>query len=107
MENIRHSTQGLGQAMLGFAVLVMMLVGLAGTIYKMVAPGGWIAQVFGRSISAGFAVIAALAFVGLIAWLSREYSSPNSRNRFSNLFVYGFTAAGLVYALRFWMNGVF
>lgn len=107
MENIRHSTQGLGQAMLGFAVLVLMLVGLSGTIYKMLAPGGWIAQAFGRSISTGFAWLAALAFVGLIAWLSREYSSPSSRNRFSDLFVYGFTAAGFVYALRFWMTGVF
>jgi hypothetical protein len=107
MENIRHSTQGLGQALLGFAILVLMLVGLSGTIYKMLAPGGWIAQLFGRSITAGMAVLAALGFIGLIAWFSREYSSPMSRNRFSDLFVYGFTAAGFVYAVRFWMSGVF
>ncbi len=107
MENIRYSTQGLGQALLGFAVLVLLLVGLSGTIYKLLAPGGWIAQLFGRSISAGLGALAALGFIGLIAWLSREYSSPRSRNRFSDLFVYGFTLAGLVYAVRFWTTGVF
>lgn len=107
MENIRQSSQGLGQALIGFAVLVFMLVGLSGTIYKLLAPGGWIAQVFGRSVSAGLAVLAALGFIGLIAWFSREYGSPTSRNLFSDLFVYGFTLAGFVYAIRFWSTGVF
>ena len=105
MENIKYSTQGLGQSLLGFAVLVLLLVGLSGTIYKMLAPGGWIAQLFGRSISAGLGALAALGFIALIAWLTREYSSPRWRNRFSDLFVYGFTTAGLAYAVRFWMTG--
>ena len=107
MENIRQSTNGLGQALMGFAMLILMLLGLSGTLYKLLAPGGWIVQLFGRSISAGFAVLGALGFIAVVAWFSRAYGSPSASNRFADLFVYGFTAAGLVYAVRFWFTGAF
>ena len=107
MENIRQSTQGFGQALAGFGMLVLMLLGLSGTIYKLLAPGGWIVQVFGRSFLAGLVVLAGLAFLGALSWLAREYAGYGSRSRFADLFVYGFTAAGLVYAVRFWFTGTF
>lgn len=107
MESIRQSTNGLGQALMGFAMLVLMLLGLSGTLYKLLAPGGWIVQLFGRSITSGLAVLAALGFIAVVAWFSREYGSPSVHHRFADAFVYGFTAAGLVYAVRFWANGSF
>ena len=107
MENIRHSSQGLGQALFGFSVLVLMLLGITGTIYKLLAPGGWIAQAFGRGMTSGLVVLAALAFLGMVSWFSRSYAGYGHRTRFSDLVVYGFTAAGLVYAVRFGMTGIF
>jgi len=107
MDSLKQSTHGLGQALGGFAVLVFLLAGISGTLYKLLAPGGWIAQAFGRSISAGFTVLVALGILFLIAWFTREYSSPRSRNRFSDLFVYGFSGAGALYVARFWLTGAF
>jgi hypothetical protein len=105
MENIRQSTHGLGQALFGFGILIFMLVGLSGTLYKLLAPGGWLSQMFGHSISTGMAVLAGLGFIGLVAWFSQGRAT--TRSHFSDVFVYGFTIAGLVYAARFWTTGVF
>lgn len=107
MENIRQSTQGLGATLVGFAVLVLMLLGLSGTLYKLLSPGGWIVQLFGRGISSGLAVLAVLGFLVILAWFCGHYTTSRGRSRFSDLFVYGFTAAGLLYAVRFWTTGVF
>ena len=43
----------------------------------------------------------------VLAWFSGHYTTARGRSRFSDLFVYGFTAAGLLYAVRFWTTGVF
>jgi hypothetical protein len=85
MENIRQSSQGFGQALFGFGVLVLMLLG----------------------ITSGLVVLAALAFLWTVSWFSRSYAGYGHRTRFADLVVYGFTAAGLVYAVRFGMTGIF
>ncbi len=107
MENIRQFTQGLGSALAGFAVLALMLLGLSGTLYKLLSPGGWIVQLFGGSFSSGLAVLAALGFLVVLAWFCGHYTTARGRSLFSDLFVYGFTAAGLLYAVRFWATGAF
>jgi hypothetical protein len=39
----------------------------------------------------------ALLSLALFAWVTREWISVKRRNRFSELFVYAFAAAGLLY----------
>lgn len=107
MEQIKVQTHGLASALAGFGMLVCMLLGLSGTLYKLLAPGGWIAQVFGRSVSAGMTLLATLAFIGVVAWLSRGAGSYTARSRLADAFVYGFTAVGLLYGVRFWLTGEF
>lgn len=107
MERLKQSMNGLGGAISGFGLLACLLLGISGTLYKLLAPGGWITQLFGRSTSPGIAMLFAFALVAAIAWLTREYVSPRSGNRFAGLFVYGFAAAGLVYAVRLGFTGAF
>lgn len=107
MENIKQSANGLGGVIAGFAILVFLLLGISGTLYKLLAPGGWIMQLFGRGTSHGFAMLFAFALLAAVAWLTRHYGSTRSGNRFADLIVYGFTAAGLFYATRFWLTGAF
>jgi len=89
----------------GFVTLVLVITGVAGTIYKLISPGGWIAHAWGQSMSAGTAVLGSLAFVLLLAWFSRAYASPREHNRRAGLFVYMFAAAGFLYIARYWMHG--
>ena len=93
------------QSVIGFIVLALVPLGVGGTIYKAISPNGWVTQMFGQSISAGTAVLGALGVVIGLAWFSRVYSSPRRRNRHAGLFVYFFSAAGLVYALQLLSRG--
>ena len=93
------------QSVLGLVVLGLVPLGVGGTIYKAISPNGWVTQMFGQSISAGAAVLGALGVVIGLAWFSRVYSSPRRRNRHAGLFVYVFSAAGLIYALQFLSKG--
>jgi len=93
------------QSLVGFVILALVPLGVAGSIYKAISPNGWIAQAFGQSISAGAAVLGSLSVVIALAWFSRVYSSPRRRNRHAGLFVYFFSAAGFIYALQLLSKG--
>jgi hypothetical protein len=102
----RHAgeTSAFFQSLLGFAIAALVMLGVGGTVYHLVSPGGWIAQLFGRSLAGGMAGLLALFMVGLAAWLTRAWTSVTQRNRYSEVFVYGFAATGLVYAVQMLMN---
>jgi hypothetical protein len=93
------------QALIGIFILALVPLGVAGSIYKAISPNGWVAQMFGQSISAGTAVLGSLALVLGMAWFARVYTSPRRRNRNAGFFVYFFSAAGCVYALQLLSKG--
>jgi hypothetical protein len=109
MEHVRakpaSDTSAFFQAVVGFAVAALVMLGVGGTVYHMVAPGGWFAQLFGRSLAGGMAAVLALLIIGLCAWLARVWISVGIRNRHSDLFVYGFAAAGAFYAIEIFARG--
>ena len=82
-------------AALGCTILALVLAGIGGTIYKVIAPEGWIALAFGRSLSAGAAALGSI------------WGDPVKRTRISDLLVYGFAFAGVVYLAQFWTKGTF
>ena len=87
-------------AIAGMAIAVLVMVGVAGTVYKLVAPGGWFAQLFERSLAGGMGAILALLVIGLCAFLTQAWVSVTNRNRYSALFVYLFAAAGALYSVE-------
>jgi len=93
------------QGLVGVAVLVLVLAGIGGTIYKVISPEGWLAQVLGRSLSAGVAALGSLALVGGLAWFSRSWGEVSRRTLVSDFLVYGFAAAGFLYLAQIWMRG--
>jgi hypothetical protein len=104
---MKHEASALAQALLGFVILALVLLGIGGTIYKIISPEGWIAQAFGRSLSAGAAALGSLVMVMTLAWFSRGWSSPHRRNQFADIAVYGFAGAGLLYVVQLWIGGSF
>jgi hypothetical protein len=104
---LKQEAYALAQAFLGFVILALVLFGIGGTIYKVISPEGWVVQAFGRSLSAGVAALGSLLMVVTLAWFSRGWSSPRRRTQFADVAVYGFAAAGLVYAVQLWIQGSF
>ena len=104
---IKQEFSSVGQTALGVTLLGLVLVGIGGTIYKVISPDGWVAHAFGRSLSAGVAALGSLLMIAGLAWFSRGWSAPRSRNRFPELLVYTFAAAGLLYLAQIWTKGTF
>jgi protein-S-isoprenylcysteine O-methyltransferase Ste14 len=89
----------------GFAVAVLVMLGIGGTVYKLVTPGGWLAQFFGRSVAGGFGAVLAFLVIGLCFWFARGWISISGRNRYSELPVYLFAGTGLIYTVQIMMKG--
>ena len=107
MSTVKQEITSFGQVVYGLAIVVLVMLGIGGTIYKVISPDGWVAQAFGRSLSAGAASLGSLLLIAGLAWFSRGWSSPRQRNRFSELWVYTFAAAGIVYLAQLWLKGTF
>lgn len=80
----------------GFAISALVLVGISGSIYRLVSPQGWFVQAFGHSFGLGAALVAALLGAAALVWALPGWM-PVQRNRISDAFVYGFAAAGVLY----------
>ncbi len=109
LSELKHKQEiyALAQYVIGFVVVGLVLVGIGGTIYKVISPDGWIALAFGRSLSAGAASLGSLIMIAGLAWFSRGWNSPRYRNRFSDLLVFSFAAAGLLYLGQLMLQGSF
>jgi hypothetical protein len=86
----------LAQVLCGFALSALVLVGISGSIYRLVAPQGWFVQAFGHSFGLGAALIAAILGAAAVVWAVPGWL-PSQRGRVSDAVVYGFAAAGLIY----------
>jgi hypothetical protein len=87
------------QTLAGFVITVLVILGVSGSVYKMIAPDGWMAQAFGKGLAGGMAASFGLLSLALFAWVCREWLSARRRNRYSELFVYVFAGAGAVYTM--------
>ena len=105
--DLKHETAAAAQTGAGLIVGVLVLTGIAGTVYKVIAPGGWVAQAFGHSAKAGFSVLLAIALLLGFAYFSRTWTpSQRHRNFTANLVVALFALAGAIYLARYWTTGV-
>ena len=96
----------LAQTLFDFAISALVLVGISGSIYKLVAPEGWVVQAFGHSFGLGAALIAALAGAGALVWALPGWM-PSQRTRIADAVVYGFAAAGALYLGMLLVSGSF
>lgn len=102
---LRQESWALAQALVGFGVVILVMVGITGMIYRVIAPDGWVAQAFSRSLSAGLTSLVALGVIGALVWLS----GPTTRGRHSTsieLVVMGFAGAGVLFLLQAFLNSM-
>jgi len=104
--DLKHDAASLAQVGARLVMALLAMTGIAGTIYKMVAPGGWVAQTFGESFKAGSSLVLAIAMLVGFAYMSRTWApARNPRNLAANLVVGLSALAGFVYLSRLWATG--
>lgn len=96
----------LAQVAAGFAISALVLVGISGSIYKLIAPQGWVVQAFGHSFGLGAALLAAILGAAAVVWALPGFM-PVQRARLADAVVYGFAAAGLLYLAQMLALGSF
>lgn len=95
------------QALAGCAMAALVMLGVGGTFYNVVAPGGWLAQLLGQREAGGLVALVALLTPGAALWMLRDRIPARSRGRFSELFVYMIATAGGLYVLQLALKGSF
>ena len=84
------------QVAAGFAISALVLIGISGSIYRLVSPQGWFVQAFGHSSGLGAALVAALLGAAALVWALPGWM-PAQRGKISDAVVYGFASAGVIY----------
>ena len=102
--NTKFEIPILAQVLAGFAISALVLVGIAGSIYRLVAPEGWVVQAFGSSFGLGAALLAALLGAAALVWALPGFM-PSQRARIADAVVYGFAAAGVLYLGQLLVSG--
>jgi cation transporter-like permease len=107
MEEVRgkHETHLLAETLAGLSLLALVMFGAGMTVYRVIAPGGWAAQLLGRSLSSGAAALVSLIVIGVLAWFSRDWITPQQKNRYAELMLYAFAGAGILYVVQLWLIG--
>ena len=88
------------RALASFAVAVLVGLGIGGTAYKLAAPDGWLARLFGHSLPGSVCAMLAFLVIGICPRLMLAWMALSGRDRYSELPVYLCAGAGGVYALQ-------
>jgi len=89
----------------GFALLALLLLGVGGTIYKLISPEGWLAQLMGGGLGYGGAIMLALTAGMVVAWVTQDRISVTRRNLLADWWVYLFAGCGLLYLVEIALHG--
>ena len=98
--NLREETWALAQALFGFAMVTLIMIGITGTIYRVIAPDGWIVQAFNRGVASGLLVVGALGLVALLAWTKRGAALYARRSTAVEVFVLGLAGIGALFLIQ-------
>jgi len=90
-------TSVLLQTVAGFWLLALVLIGVCGSILEIIAPQGWLARTLGPGASLGAAAIISLVFVATVGWFAREWASAGDKHRITDVVLYAFACAGLLF----------
>lgn len=103
IKQFRQDHRVLIHTLFGFVVLALVMAGVGGTGYRMIAPEGWLVQWFGTGVTAATAAVVLLLVIAMLFWLTREWASAYRKNRVADVLIYVFAGAGVVYVAQILM----
>jgi len=104
--NMREETAALGQAVVAFAVVMLIMIGIAGTVYRMIEPDGWIASAFNRGLGNGLAATGSIGLLAALLWLKRGATAFAKRSNATEIIIMGFAAVGALFLLQSVLTGM-
>lgn len=104
--NMRDETQALAQALVAFGMVMLIMIGIAGTVYRVIAPDGWIVQAFERGLGNGLATLSVIALLAASLWLRGGKAVLAKRSKLIEMIVIGFAGAGALFLLLPLLRGV-
>jgi len=90
----------------GCLLTLFVVSGICGTLYKLLAPTGWIASLLGQGFSGSVAAVGLVIVFGVVGWVARTWTSTREQAATATFFVYVFAAAGVLYAFQLWTKGM-
>jgi hypothetical protein len=103
IKQFRQDYRVLFQTLVGFVVLGLVMLGVGGTVYRMIAPEGWLVQWFGAGVTATAAALLSLMVIAALSWIVREWVSAHQKTRLADMLIYVFAGAGVVYMAQILM----
>jgi hypothetical protein len=105
--NTREESQALVQALVAFVMVMLIMIGIAGTVYRVIAPDGWIAQAFNRSALSGVVALCSIGIVAGMLWLKRGNTLFAKRNKVTEMIVMGFAGLGALFLAQSVVTSLF
>ncbi len=107
MQTIRrnHESYTFIHTLWGCLLTLMVVCGICGSLYKLLAPTGWIASLMGQGFSGGVAAVGLLIVFGVVGWVGRTWTTTREQAASATFFVYVFAAAGVLYSFQLWTKG--
>lgn len=98
--NAREESHALVQALVAFVMVMLIMIGIAGTVYRIIAPDGWIAQAFNRGALSGLAALSVLAIFSGMLWVKGTKSIFAKGNKLVETVIVGFAGLGVLFLLQ-------
>jgi len=86
-------------------MLALLLLGVCGTIYKLIAPEGWLSRLIGGSLGAGGSIMLAMTAGVVVAWAVQGRVSVTRKSLLSDWWVYLLAVFGLIYLVEIVVSG--
>lgn len=104
--NVRDETHALVQALIAFAVVMLIMIGIGGTVYRVIAPDGWIVRAFDGGLGSGFAILGLVAALFACVQLRSGKTVLVKRSKLTEAIVFGFAGVGALFLLQSLLRGV-
>ncbi|KPK07339.1 MAG: hypothetical protein AMJ64_06790 [Betaproteobacteria bacterium SG8_39] len=104
--NMREESVALGQALVAFTVVMLIMIGIAGTVYRVIAPDGWIVSAFDRGLGNGLAALGAIGLLAGLLWMKGGANAFAKRSTSTEVVVAGFAGLGVLFLLESVLNSL-
>ena len=97
---LKNEALAIAQLLFGFAVCVLIVLGMSGAIYKIIGPHGLLERAVGAALTGEFILLLAVIVMGALGCAARAQFSRRLEGRLWGATIYLFGVLGALFAVR-------